>query len=163
MVFDMSQGRQKLTKPWSMYPSFHNEVSDLLVIHGLQFRFYNEDEDDSCLDEYDTNIMGRFVCRNQRCPVPGWKSKKIAVTIRRYSDDQYNARIYHQSCKNCGRISKPKLDHSYKERVAYRIQKWCGMQMDAPPFSDQSDGPHRSDLCEGCKQGHCSGIALNLW
>lgn len=27
--------------------------------------------------------------------------------------------------------------------------------MDVPPFLGQSEGPHRSDLCEGCKQGHC--------
>jgi hypothetical protein len=115
-----------------------------------------------CMNDYDTNIMGRFTCRNRACPARVWTSKQIAITIRRYSDNRYNARVYHQSCKSCGTPSKPELDRSYAERVAYRIKKWCGVQMDAPPFSGRSDGPHRSDLCEGCKQGHCSRMGLGL-
>lgn len=158
----MSQRREKPTKPWSMCPLFDSKVSELLSVHGLHFRFYDKDEDEDCVDEHDTNIMGRFICRNQHCPVPSWASKKIAITIRRYPDNQYNARVYHQSCKYCGRLSRPKLDHSYAERVAYRIQKWCGVQMDAPPFSGRSDAPHRSELCEGCKQGHCRGMGLKM-
>ena len=159
-VLLMSRKTQKPTKSWSMYPSLHNDVSDLLRNHGLLFHFHNNDDGKSCMDEYDTNIMGRFICRNQVCPAQVWTSKKVAITIRRYSNDRYNARVYHQSCKNCGTRSKPKLDHSYPERVAYRLKKWRGVQMDAPPFSSQSGRPHRRDLCEGCKQGHCSGAGL---
>lgn len=150
----------KSTKKWSMYPSLDHDVSDLLREHDLSFRFYNKDDGETCVDEYDTNIMGQFICRNRSCPARVWTSKKIAITIRRYSDNRYNARVYHQSCKSCGTPSKPKLDHSYAERVAYRIKKWCRVQVDTPPFSGQGERPHRSDLCEGCKQGHCRGMEL---
>ena len=144
------------SRNWSMYPSLHNDVSDLLREHNLFFQFYEKDDGKSCVNEYDTNIMGRFTCGNSACSARGWSSKQIAITIRRYTDERYNARVYHQSCKSCGTSSKPYLDHSYAERVAYRLKKWCGVQMDIPPFSGRSDGPHRSDLCEGCKQGRCS-------
>ena len=148
------------TKKWSMYPSLHNDVSDLLREDNLFFHFYEKDDSRSFMDDYDTNIMGRFTCRNPACQARGWSSKQIAITIRRYSNQRYNARVYHQCCKSCGTPSKPILDHSYAERVAYRIKKWSGVQMDIPPFSGRSDGPHRSDLCEGCKQGHCSRMRL---
>lgn len=144
---------------WSMYSSLHNDVSDLLYKDNLFFSFYEKDDDNSCIDDYDTNIMGRFTCSNTAC-LAVWTSKQIAITIRRYSNERYNARVYFQSCKRCGMTSEPQLDYSYAERVAYRLKKWSGVQVERPPFSGQSDGPHRSDLCEGCKQGHCSKIRL---
>jgi len=150
------------TKKWSMYPSLHNDVSILLREHSLFFQFYEKDDGKNYENEYDTNIMGRFVCRNSTCSARAWSSKQIAITIRSYPGERYNARVYHQYCKSCGMPSKPYLDVSYAERVAYRIKKWCGVQMEVPPFSGRSDGPHRSDLCEGCKQGHCSGMGLGL-
>ena len=148
--------KPKSTKKWSMYPSLHNDVSDLLREHDLYFQFHFKDDGRSCIKDYDTNIMGRFACGNPACAARGWSSKQIAITIRMYSNNRYNARVYHQRCKSCGTSSQPYLNSSYAERVAYRIQKWCGVQTEAPPFSGRSDGPHRSDLCEGCKQGHCS-------
>jgi hypothetical protein len=160
-IFTMSPQKQKpTTKPkpiakWSMYPSLHNEVSDLLLENNLFFSFYEMDDDISCIQDYDTTIMGWFTCRNTRCPAV-WTSKQIAITIRTYSNERYNARVYYQSCKRCRMTSKPQLDHSYAERVAYRLKSWSGYRMEPPPFSGQSHGPHRSDLCEGCRQGHCS-------
>lgn len=148
-------------KKWSMYPSLHDDVSDLLRKDNLSFQFHEKDDGASCVNNYDTNIMGRFTCHNPSCSARVWTSKQIAITIRKYSNRRYNARVYYQSCENCKTPVKPKLDHSYAERVAYRIKKWCGVQMDVPPFSGQSDGPHRSDLCEGCKEGHC-GMGLGL-
>ena len=148
----------KSTKKWSMYPSLHSDVSNLLSEHSLFFQFYEKDDGKNCENEYDTNIMGRFTCRNPACSARTWSSKQIAITIRSYSGARYNARVYHQSCKGCGMPSKPYLDASYAERVAYRLKKWCGVQMDVPYFSGRSNGPHRRDLCEGCKHGHCSGL-----
>jgi hypothetical protein len=102
--------------------------------------------------------MGQFTCHNPACTSRGWQSKQIAITIRMYPGEQYNARVYHQRCEACGTVSEPQLDDSYAERVAYRIKIWCGVQMEAPPYSGESKGPHKSDLCEGCKHGHCSKI-----
>jgi hypothetical protein len=151
--------KPKPIQNWSMYPSLHNEVSDSLHNDNISFSFYETDDDISCIDDYDTTIMGRFTCSNTIC-LAVWTSKQIAITIRRYSNERYNARVYYQSCKRCQRTSAPHLDHSYADRVAYRLKKWSGIQMEPPPFSGQSDGPHRSDLCEGCKQGHCSKMVL---
>ena len=50
-----------------MYPSCHDAVSDLLKEHDLIFKFH-EDDDSDCEEEYDTHIMGRFVCRTRGCP-----------------------------------------------------------------------------------------------
>ncbi|KAF1920241.1 zinc-binding domain-containing protein [Ampelomyces quisqualis] len=147
--------KPKPIKKWSMYPSLHNEVSDILEKDNLSFSFYERDEDNGCIEDYDTNIMGQFTCRNSTC-LAVWTSKQIAITIRGYSNERYNARVYYQSCKRCRTTSEPQLDYSYAERVAYRLKKWSGVQVERPPFSGQSDGPHRSDLCEGCRQGHCS-------
>jgi hypothetical protein len=44
------------------------------------------------------------------------------------------------------------------ERVAYRLKKRRGIEMDRPIYSGQSKGPHQNNLCEGCKDGHCSQL-----
>ncbi|EJT68021.1 hypothetical protein GGTG_14401 [Gaeumannomyces tritici R3-111a-1] len=52
--------------------------------------------------------------------------------------------------------SDPILDDSYGERVAYWLKKWSGVRVQAPQRSQRkNDKPHRSNLCEGCKAGHC--------
>ena len=43
----------------------------------------------------------------------------------------------------------------YAERVTYWLKKWNGIEVERPSFSGQSRGPHDSELCEGCKVGHC--------
>jgi hypothetical protein len=137
-----------------MYSSHHDAVSDLLEEHALTFDFH-KDDDSVCEKEHDTNIMGRFICHNRRCLTSGWSSKLIAITIRMYPGAEYNARVYHQRCRACNALSKPKLDESYAERVAYRLKRWRGVQMEKLEYLGQSRAPHKSDLCEGCKHGHC--------
>ncbi|KAH7410421.1 zinc-binding domain-containing protein [Phaeosphaeria sp. MPI-PUGE-AT-0046c] len=154
-----STTKQKPAKKWTMYPLLHNDVSDLLHQSNLYFGFYEKDEANSCTDDYDTSIMGHFTCSNAAC-LAVWTSKQISITIRRYSNQRYNARVYYQSCKRCRKTSEPQVDYSYAERVAYRLKKWSGVQIEPPPFSGQSNGPHMSELCEGCKQGHCSKMGL---
>lgn len=153
---DMPRRRQKSDKRWSIYPSLHDNVSLLLEEDDIHFDFHEVDDAEGCIKEYDTNIMGRFICRNHACDSSGWSSKKIAITIRMYPGAKYNARVYHQRCKNCNSLSEPRLNESYAERVAYRLKKWRGIQMDLPSYdSKKSKGPHNSRLCEGCKAGHC--------
>ncbi|OBT50138.1 hypothetical protein VE04_09411 [Pseudogymnoascus sp. 24MN13] len=156
-----SRRRQKpkargLDKSWSMYPALHDSVSHLLEEDDLSFTFFAIDEDKGSIEEYDTNIMGRFKCLNGVCPKAGWASNIIAITIRMYSEQQYNARVYHQRCKGCGSLGQPFPDDSYAKRIAYRLKKWSGIEMDQPSYTvRESEGPHESALCEGCKHGHC--------
>lgn len=64
------------------FPSLHSDVSTLLEEDDLYFGFRDDDDPMGCIKEYDTNIMGRFVCRNVGCSCNGWYSMKIAITIR---------------------------------------------------------------------------------
>ncbi|RAK82048.1 3CxxC-type zinc finger protein [Aspergillus fijiensis CBS 313.89] len=151
----MPARKHKSTQRWSIYPSLHSKMAALLEESDLDFRFHSKG-DDFAPHTYDTNIMGRFSCLNDECGSTGWSSKKIAITIRMYTGDKYNARVYHQRCQECKRLSQPILDDSYAERVAYRLKKWSGVKMEAPVYGGESNGPHIRSLCEGCKVGHCS-------
>ena len=151
---------RKQTPSWSLYPTRHDAVSDLLEEDALFFDFHHNDSDTDkdCEKSYDTFIKGRFTCTNTNCKSSGWSSLKIPITIRMYRGAEYNARVYYQRCKVCKQASEPILDHSYAERVAYRLKFWCGVPVERPPRSGQSKAPHRSDLCEGCRLGHCRGL-----
>ncbi|KAE8326497.1 zinc-binding domain-containing protein [Aspergillus sergii] len=72
--------------------------------------------------------------------------KKVAITIRMYPGDEYNARVYHQRCKSCNRLSQPILNETYAEQVAYRVKKWNGCTVEKPKYSDQSNSPHNRHL-----------------
>lgn len=143
-----------------MYPNLHDNVSRLLEENDLYLDFHEDDDARTCTKTYDTFIMGRFICRNPGCSSQGWSSKQVAITIRMYHGAQYNARVYNQRCQRCKKLGKPCLNDSYEERVAYRLKKWCGIEMDQPAYSGKSKGPHQSDLCEGCKDGHCKQLSL---
>jgi hypothetical protein len=150
--------KSKSAPRWSMFPVLHDDVSRLLREDDLEFNFYKVDDTRNCIEEYDTNIMGRFICHNRSCKSDGWSSMKVAITIRMYRGKQYNARVYHQRCSSCNSLSRPHLDGSYAERVVYRLRKWCGVKVEVPNFSGQSKGPHHGHLCEGCRDGHCSQL-----
>ncbi|KAI1821572.1 zinc-binding domain-containing protein [Xylaria intraflava] len=151
----MAKKQRKMPVKWSMYARKDNEVAQLLEEDGLSFKFHPTDSDTNAVESYDTNIMGKFVCRNEECKAKPWSSRQIAITIRMYPGNEYNARVYHQHCKHCKSLSQPILDASYAERVAYRLKKWSGIRVQPPPFKGKSGKPHKSDLCEGCKAGHC--------
>ncbi|KJZ68110.1 hypothetical protein HIM_12497 [Hirsutella minnesotensis 3608] len=138
-----------------MYPKLHREVLRLLQEEGFSFDFRTTDDAKNCIKEWDTNVMGRFNCNNPACSSYGWSSKKIAVTIHMYPGKEYNVRVYHQRCQLCNSPSRPLLDDSYAERTAYRLKKWCGIQMHSPPYFKKLGPPHHSALCEGCRAGHC--------
>ncbi|KAH6876400.1 zinc-binding domain-containing protein [Thelonectria olida] len=157
VFLSMARRKSKSVERWSMCPALHDDVSRLLEDDDLCFDFHPIDNE-KCIREYDTNVMGRFICRNRSCHAGGWSSKKVPITIRMYRNDKYNARVYHQRCRACQSLSRPVLDDSYADRVAYRLKKWRGIQMEEPTFDRRSKAPHRKDLCEGCKAGHCKEV-----
>lgn len=152
-------GMTNTTATWSMAPRLHKEISCLLLDDGAIFNFNTNDDPQTCTEEYDTGVQGKFKCNNRQCPTKGWSSKNVAITIRKYAEDRYNARIYHQRCQECNTVSSPTLDHSYVERIVYRLKKWAGLEMERPYFSGGSRRPHQSALCEGCRAGHCSELS----
>lgn len=154
----MPRRKSKPNQRWSMYPNLHDDVSSLLEENDLHFDFHEDDITITCIKEYDTNIKGRFTCHNRACGSRSWSSMRIAITIRMYPGAQYNARVYHQRCQGCNGLGEPRLDGSYAERVAYRLKKWSGIELDRPFYSGKSKGPHQNDLCEGCREGHCNQL-----
>jgi len=151
----MPPKNRKQPQRWSMHPEQHGAVSSLLADDDLHLSFHGNDSDSNRVRDYDTNITGRFICRNEACKKSGWSSNVVPITIRLYPRGQYNARVYHQRCKQCDFVSKPHLDDTYAERVAYRLKKWHGVEMEEPAYGPKTDKPHRMELCEGCKAGHC--------
>ncbi|KAI0449730.1 zinc-binding domain-containing protein [Xylaria acuta] len=152
----MSESPPAQHELWSMCPFKHPEVSTLLEREHLHFTFRIEGDDKACAREYDTHIMGRFRCENPECDNQGWSSKPIAITIRMYPDDEYNAGVYHQHCIACDTLSTPTLDDSYAGRVAYRLKKWRGIKLKRRSHPKTTpDKPHEGELCKGCKAGHC--------
>lgn len=84
----MSSRKQKARhQTWSIPAKRHDEVARLLKDDNLQFTF-RSDDDCACERNYDTNIMGRFICHNMKCSSSGWASKKVAITIRMYHGKQ---------------------------------------------------------------------------
>jgi hypothetical protein len=83
--------RQDLHESWSMNPALRDSVRLLLEEQYLSFTFFATETDKGSIEEYDTNIIGRFKCLNEACPKKGWGSKFIAITIRMYPKQQYNA------------------------------------------------------------------------
>ncbi|OAA52016.1 hypothetical protein NOR_00609 [Metarhizium rileyi] len=148
------------TRSWSMFPERHSDVADLLEDDDLYFTFHPADQETGHIKEHDTNVMGHFKCRNPACHQTGWSSKKIAVWIRLYPESRYNARVFHQRCRSCNQLSKPTLDDSYEERIAYRLRKWSDVAVEEPPFDPGNGKPHEKELCEGCKNGHCTAANL---
>jgi hypothetical protein len=151
----MAHKKRRSVKPWSMHPSKHEAVAALLEADNLTFTFHEDDTEEGCIKSYDTSIMGKFRCHNASCGTNGWSSKVVAITIRMYPKKRYNVRVYHQRCQNCNVLSKPSLDESYEERVAYRLKRWSGVDVTRPPYKGTSKGPHKSKFCEGCAAGHC--------
>ena len=148
--------RRKAASLWSLHPELHDDVARSLDEEELQLDFFEVDDEQTNIKERDTNVMGRFICQNNRCYSSGWSSNKIAITIRMYPRQRYNARLYHQRCRNCRAIGRLVLDtESYAERVTYWLKKWHGIEVERPYYSVKSKGPHDSQLCEGCKVGHC--------
>ncbi|KAJ1334005.1 3CxxC-type zinc finger protein [Microdochium nivale] len=107
--------------------------------------------------EYSTNIMGIFRCANNTCSVQGWGSKVVAIVIRGYTNDGYNAEVFKQRCQGCNQLGILKLhEKSYIDRVTYRIKTWAGVKVERPPYNDKKKPiPHERELCEGCKHGYC--------
>jgi hypothetical protein len=90
------------------------------------------------------------------CDTNGWSSKKVAILIRGYAENGYNATVFNQRCRTCDQLGTLALDEkSYVERVAYRIQRWAGVQVEQPYYASKGGKPHKRELCEGCKKGVC--------
>jgi hypothetical protein len=143
-------------RPSFMFPWLHKDVVNA-ISHSIAFTWVRKSKSDrSAQKECTTHVMGRFRCMNNGCGTDGWGSKKVAILIRGYAENGYNAVVFNQRCRSCDQLGTLNLDEkSYVERVAYRIQKWAGVPVARPYYESKEGLPHKQDLCEGCKRGFC--------
>ncbi|KAH9225574.1 hypothetical protein K456DRAFT_1790528, partial [Colletotrichum gloeosporioides 23] len=137
------------------FPRLHEDVAD--AVSGRTIPVWaGKKTKKICNNLYKTSVMGRFTCDNGFCAKAAWISGHVAIIIRGYEDNGYNAVVYNQRCKACKQLGNLTLDEdSYVDRVSYRLQRWAGMSVELPFYEKKNTPPHRKDLCEGCKQGCC--------
>jgi hypothetical protein len=164
----MATPRSKLSKPDGKksnsptltFPTLHEDVlqalSEDLITPTPWFNDLGTSQEP--MIEYSTHVMGQFRCYNQRCAKPGWGSKKVTIVIRRFPGNGYDAVVYKQRCKACDKLGAMRLDeNSCVERVADRLKKWAGVEMETQGYVMPKDGPeHEWEFCEGCKAGVCT-------
>jgi hypothetical protein len=144
------------TREFFMFPELHPNVADA-VFPEISLTWFNRDDNDQTFNhEWFTHVMGRFICNNNTCKKAGWNSRKVPIEIRRYKDNGYIAIVYNQRCKSCDHLGTFELnERSYIERVAYRLKKWAGVEMEVLPYKEVDGLPHERAYCEGCKRGKC--------
>ncbi|KAI1157873.1 zinc-binding domain-containing protein [Nemania serpens] len=138
-----------------MFPALHPRV--LQEISGeIDDVWFEKENSDHTSNMKDTRIMGRFRCNTARCSNGSWASKTVAIVIRGYPRNGYNAVVFNQRCESCNALGTMTLDEeSYVERIAYRLRVWAGVWVKTPPFDEKGGPPHIKALCEGCKHGYC--------
>jgi hypothetical protein len=139
-----------------MFPSLHQDVSDAVCEHITTLRFHKDNTNKGVSKKHSTFVMGVFLCHKRACSTDVWKSGKVAILIRSYQDGSYNAEVFGQRCEACNDLGTLELDQkTYVERVAYRLLKWSGIEMERPDYGPKKSRPHKAHLCEGCKRGMC--------
>ncbi|KAB2107872.1 hypothetical protein AG0111_0g3627 [Alternaria gaisen] len=148
--------RQEETRTSFTFPELHQRIAEA-VAPAITSTWFNSNTKAHPGKEKDTNIIGTFTCVNKKCGKDGWSSGLVAIHIRGYSRNGYNAVVFNQRCKSCGWLGSLKMDEkSYIERVAFRLNTWAGVRIEHTHFSSKMlQGPHESEYCEGCKAGHC--------
>ena len=145
-----------------MFPSLHQDVVNAVSDEITSTWFHDKDSDRDSNNEYSTHVMGKFNCNNNACSTDGWGSKKVAILIRGYPMNGYNAVVFNQRCRACNRLGTLVLDEkSYVDRVAYRLKKWAGIQIEQRYYAPKEGLPHARNLCEGCRRGVCR--QTNVW
>jgi hypothetical protein len=106
-------------KLFEMFPELHENVLEAISDAMISPRFNDDDDSfDSADNEYSTNVMGDFTCNDHHC-AHIWSSKKVAIVIRGYPGDEYNAAVYYQRCNSCNELGTLRhIESSYVERVA---------------------------------------------
>jgi hypothetical protein len=139
------------------FSSLHQRVANALSNDiEIGSTWFNHNGGANCENEYSTHVMGKFTCTNPGCSKGSWTSKKVAIQIRGYRRNGYNAVVFGQRCAECKRLGSLALDeNSYVERVVYRLRKWAGVWVGKQQYSSKEGPPHKRELCEGCKRGCC--------
>ena len=153
-----AEGKQE-TRSTFMFPRLHKKVLNAVSGEIQPTWFSKKGSNYKFTQEYSTYVMGKFTCGNNACSRAGWSSKKVAINIRRYPNNGYNAVVFNQRCEYCDRLGTLTLDEkSYVERMSYRLRRWAGIPTEEQHYTQKEGLPHKSELCEGCKRGYCQEV-----
>ncbi|TLD09495.1 hypothetical protein PspLS_11890 [Pyricularia sp. CBS 133598] len=161
-----TKNAQKMAPSSRIYPKLHQDILQAMPENVTIVWEDSLDERARPRNQWVTNVMGRFTCRNRQCASGGWFSRTVGIWIRQFRGGRYNAIVYSQECELCGWLGWLTLDRgSYIERVAYWLKKWAGVPVEPPPHREKRGPPHKQELCEGCRRGFCftksrSGLAI---
>lgn len=140
-----------------MYPSLHEDVLKALSPSINTLPTFNPTTEQHPTKTWNSHVMGKFRCISTGCSTHSWPSGQVAIVIRKYADNSYNATVYGQRCKECDSLGVLKLDKGiYVTRVAYWLNKWAGVEVEKPPVRGKFTKPHETEYCEGCKNDVCS-------
>lgn len=154
-----SSKRKVETREFFTYPELHQSVAEAIAPQTSLSWFYEDNHNSRHNREHSTKVMGKFVCNNTACKKQSWGSKIVAVWIKEHARRGYSAVVYNQRCRSCDFLGDLTMDKEcYIERVAYRLKKWAGVEMERPPFEPKKGPPHETELCEGCKRGVCPQV-----
>jgi len=147
------------TREFFTFPELHHSVAEAVALETSTVWFNESQSSKRHHREHSTQVIGRFLCNNSACKNQLWGSKIVAIWIKEHAHSSYSAVVYNQRCRSCDCLGDLRLDKDcYVERVAYRLKKWAGVEMDQPPFERKKGPPHESRLCEGCKRGICPQV-----
>ncbi|KAH8621981.1 hypothetical protein IG631_23376 [Alternaria alternata] len=149
--------RQEETRTSFTFPELHQRIADAGA-PAITSTWFNHNIKAHFEKERETTVMGKFTCDNNACRKKRWSSMVVAIWIRGYPQNGYNAIVYNQRCESCNWLGSLPLDEeSYVERIAYWLKRWAGIRVVQPPIgTGLGRGPHKSEHCEGCKVRHCS-------
>jgi hypothetical protein len=156
MARNKSSRHKRETRTSFMFPSLHQDVTNAVSDDIAWTWFQENDSDNDSNNKHSTHVMGTFRCNNYNCPSGGWASKKVAMLIRGYPKNGYNAVVFNQRCKVCNQLGTLLLNkEAYIDRVGYRLKKWAGVPVEQPYYDQKESLPHETLLCEGCRRGFC--------
>lgn len=141
-------------KKWYIFPEFHDDIES----SAPHMTFENNPHRAHPTKEWETRVVGTFICTDKQCKVYKWTSGTIATNIRLYNKNKYNALVYNQRCRKCNSLGRMEIDRqTYIDRVSRRLKVWSNIPVEEIEIRERATPPHRSDKCEGCKAGHCLG------
>ncbi|KAK2756873.1 hypothetical protein CKAH01_17107 [Colletotrichum kahawae] len=144
-----------VTKTAFTFPDLHEDVASAVSDHFVAV-WVGKRSKKTPNNARSSSLKGRFTCDNSSCSKKSWPSGQVAIDIRGYPDNGYNATVYNQRCKDCKQLGNLTLDKAcYVERVSYWLKKWAGVWVEPPVIVGKGTPPHLSELCEGCKRGSC--------
>lgn len=98
IILEMAKGKISNSKREKgtcfMFRSFHKDISKA-VSPGVTCTWISKSVSDGGVDrEYFTRVIGNFRRMNPAYSTNGWSSKKVALQIRGYAQNGYNAVIF---------------------------------------------------------------------